>query len=106
MSSATEPPSGLDQLRAVFVNCTLKKSPRQSHTSGLMAVSRAIMEKQGVEVDEIRAVDHDIAPGVYADMTEHEIERDDWPTLWKRIEVARLAAVSSPAMKTASSTAR
>ena len=35
-------------LRAVFVNCTLKRSPEQSHTAGLMAVSTAIMRRHGV----------------------------------------------------------
>ena len=30
-------------------------------------------------VDVVRAVDHDIATGVYSDMTEHGWDRDDWP---------------------------
>lgn len=30
-------------LRALFVNCTLKPSPLESHTAGLMTVSAAIM---------------------------------------------------------------
>ena len=35
-----------------------------------MAISRsAILEANGVAVDVVRAVDHDIAPGVYPDMT-------------------------------------
>lgn len=29
------------------------------------------MEKNGVTVDQFRAVDHDLAPGVYPDMREH-----------------------------------
>ncbi|HZQ86597.1 MAG TPA: hypothetical protein VFA83_17250, partial [Acidimicrobiales bacterium] len=46
-------------LRAMFVNCTLKRSPEQSHTEGLYGKSMAIMRAQGVEVDSFRAVDHD-----------------------------------------------
>jgi len=56
-------------LRALFFDCTLKPSPERSHTAGLMAVSSAIMAANGVQVDEVRAVDHDLAPGVQPDMT-------------------------------------
>jgi hypothetical protein len=50
-------------LRALFVNCTLKPSPELSNTEGLMRLSTAIMARNGVEVDFVRAVDHDLAPG-------------------------------------------
>ncbi|OLF73187.1 flavodoxin [Maricaulis sp. W15] len=83
-------------LKAVFVNCTLKRSPETSNTEGLMAVSRAIMEKQGVTTDLIRLVDHDVPPGVYPDMTEHGWSSDDWPQLWQRIEAADILVVGTP----------
>ena len=38
-----------------------RRSPERSHTQGLIDISRAIMDKQGVETEVIRAVDHDIA---------------------------------------------
>ena len=66
-------------LRALFINCTLKRSPEQSHTQGLADISIEIMRRQGVTVDVVRAIDHDIATGVWPDMTEHGWERDDWP---------------------------
>lgn len=31
-------------LKALFLNCTLKKTPEQSHTQGLIDISKAIME--------------------------------------------------------------
>ncbi len=34
-------------LKALFINCTLKRSPQESHTAGLMDLSIAIMEKNG-----------------------------------------------------------
>jgi hypothetical protein len=34
-------------------------------------LSVGILEKQGVRVDQFRAIDHDIAIGVWPDMTEH-----------------------------------
>lgn len=38
-------------LAAVFVNCTLKRSPEISNTQGLADVSMEIMRRQGVTVD-------------------------------------------------------
>ena len=58
-------------LRALFISCTLKRSPEVSNTEGLAAISMEIMRRQGVAVEMIRAVDHDIATGVWPDMTEH-----------------------------------
>ena len=51
-------------MKATFVNCTLKRSPEVSHTQGLVDASAEIMRKHGVEVEEIRLVDHDVATGV------------------------------------------
>jgi len=59
-----------DDLAALYVNCTLKPSPELSHTQGLIDLSAGIMRKQGVDVETIRAMDHDIATGVWPDMTE------------------------------------
>ncbi len=72
-------------LRALFVNCTLKRSPEPSHTQGLADRSIEIMRKQGVTVDLIRAVDHDIATGVWPDMTAHGWERDEWPQIFQQV---------------------
>ncbi|MEM9666772.1 MAG: flavodoxin family protein [Bacteroidota bacterium] len=83
-------------LRALFLNCTLKPSPSRSHTEGLMRTSMAIMEKQGVHVDLVRVVDHDVAPGVYLDMTEHGFERDDWPALYEKVEAAHILVLGTP----------
>ena len=83
-------------LKAVFINCTLKKSPDVSNTEGLMKVSQAIMDKQGVATQMIRFVDHDIAHGVYPDMTEHSWERDDWPQIWAQVKAADILVVGTP----------
>ena len=82
-------------LGAVFINCTLKKSPEPSHTQGLMDVAQAIMEKNGVSVEVIRAVDHDIATGVYPDMTEHGWDRDDWPAIFEKVKAAEILLIGT-----------
>ena len=40
-----------DDLQALFFNCTLKCSPERSNTQGLIEVSAAIMQKQGVAME-------------------------------------------------------
>ena len=82
-------------LRALFINCTLKKSPEISHTDGLARISRAIMERNNVHVEAIRAVDHDIAYGVYPDMTEHGWEKDDWPEIYEKVKAADILVLCS-----------
>ncbi len=91
-------PASLDlsDLEALFINCTLKPSPQLSHTSGLIDNARAIMEKQGVSVDVIRAVDHDIAYGVYPDMTEHGWEVDAWPQIQEKVMAADILVLCTP----------
>ncbi len=83
-------------LKAVYVNCTLKKSPETSNTAGLMQVSQDIMKKEGVEVKEIRLVDFEVAPGIYPDMTEHGWKKDVWPELFKTIIAADILIIGTP----------
>ena len=83
-------------LKALFLNCTLKKSPSKSHTQGLIDMSQAIMEKNGVSVEVIRPVDYNIAYGVYADMKEHGWEEDDWPEIYAKVRAADILVITSP----------
>ena len=83
-------------LRALFLNCTLKKSPALSHTDGLVAISRTILERNGVSVEALRPVDHAIANGVYPDMTEHGWDRDDWPELYEKVKAADILVLTTP----------
>jgi multimeric flavodoxin WrbA len=83
-------------LSALYINCTLKRSPEVSHTQGLADLSIAIMERNGVAVETIRAVDHEIATGVYPDMTEHGWERDDWPAISEKVLAADILVLTSP----------
>jgi multimeric flavodoxin WrbA len=69
--SETEQIWDFSGLRAMFLNGTLKRSPQVSNAAGLIEVSASIMGRHGVEVAVLRAIDHDIATGVYPDMTEH-----------------------------------
>ncbi len=83
-------------LSALFLNCTLKPSPQSSHTRTLMDTSAAIMRENDVDVEIIRPVDLDLAPGVYGDMTEHGAEADDWPALYQKVLDANILVLGSP----------
>ncbi len=82
-------------LKALFLNCTLKKSPEMSHTDGLIDISTKIMEKNGVSVDRLRPVDYDIATGVYGDMTEYGWDKDDWPEIYVKVQAADILVLTS-----------
>jgi multimeric flavodoxin WrbA len=83
-------------LRALFLNCTLKRSPERSHTRGLIDISAAILEKNGVEVEILRPVDHDIAYGVWPDMTEHGWADDAWPDILDKVMGADILVLTTP----------
>jgi alkyl sulfatase BDS1-like metallo-beta-lactamase superfamily hydrolase len=51
-----------DGLRALSVNCTLKRSPDLNHTEGLVDKCRAVMQARGVD-------------------TEHGWVSDEWPAV-------------------------
>ena len=84
------------KLRAVFVNCTLKRSPEVSNTQGLADIAIEIMRRQGVTVDVFRAIDHDIATGVWPDMTEHGWTSDEWPSLFQTVIAADILVLCTP----------
>jgi len=89
-------PRDFSDLRAVFISCTLKKSPQVSHTEGLARIAVEIMQRNGVDVEMIRSVDHVIPPGVYPDMTEHGWDRDDWPGIFAKVQAADILVLCSP----------
>jgi multimeric flavodoxin WrbA len=83
-------------LTALYINCTLKRSPEPSHTQGLMERSMDIMRVNGIEVDYLRALDYDIAIGVWPDMTEHGWAKDDWPAIFERVMAADILVLGMP----------
>ena len=83
-------------LKALFLNCTLKRSQELSHTEGLINISKAIMEKNQVSVEVLRPVDYNIAYGVYPDMKEHGWEKDDWLTIYEKVKAADILVLGSP----------
>jgi len=79
-------------MKALIINCTLKKSPDTSNTEALANVLAEELDKHGVAVHVVRAVDLDILPGVTSD----EGTLDDWPKLRKEILASEILILASP----------
>ncbi|WP_141306637.1 flavodoxin family protein [Streptomyces spinoverrucosus] len=80
-------------MKALVINCTLKPSPEPSNTEALARVVVEQLEKDGVEVELLRAVDLDIAPGV---TSEPMREGDAWPGVHDKLLQSRILVVASP----------
>jgi uncharacterized OsmC-like protein/multimeric flavodoxin WrbA len=94
--SQNQPNADYSDIKAVFINTSLKKDGASSHTRSLLSVSERIMEKNNAQVEHIHLLDHQLAFGVQPDMTEHGWDRDDWPQLWKQIGAAEILVVGTP----------
>ena len=92
----TDPVQRYGDLRALYINCTLKRTPEPSNTQGLIDVSAGIMARNGVSVEHIRAVDEDIATGVWPDMTEHGWSSDAWPRIYQQVLAADILVLAGP----------
>ncbi|WP_395110471.1 flavodoxin family protein [Actinomadura sp. SCN-SB] len=79
-------------MRAVVINCTLKRSPEASNTEALATVVEDELRARGVEVESIRAVDLDIPPGVATDLG----EGDPWPAVHRSLLNAEILILASP----------
>ena len=83
-------------LSALFLNCTLKRTREISHTQGLIDIATAIMHANGVATEVIRPVDHDLAYGVWPDMTDHGWDHDDWPEILGKVMAADILVLTTP----------
>ena len=83
-------------LRALFINTSLKRARSDSHTQLLLGASAEIMARNGVAVDQVHMLEHQVPPGVYPDMTAHGWDRDDWPALWEKVRAANILVVGTP----------
>ncbi|MEL7238324.1 MAG: NAD(P)H-dependent oxidoreductase [Planctomycetota bacterium] len=95
MPTTTTTPAAYDDLTALFLNCSLKPASEPSHTTRLMEVAIHVMRQQGVAVEEVRAADHDIAPGVQPDMSDL-FPSDAWPAIFEKVMAAEILVIGSP----------
>jgi multimeric flavodoxin WrbA len=79
-------------LKAFALTCSLKSSPEESSTDLITRQLLDRFEEHGVETEMVRAVDHDIKPGVSSD----EGEGDAWPPLREKVLAADIVVLGTP----------
>ncbi|MDA8596910.1 flavodoxin family protein [Candidatus Pacebacteria bacterium] len=83
------------QLKAVFINCSIKYDKNGSHTQHLINRAAQVMEKEGVSVKHIYALDHEIPFGMVEDASDDN-RQDDWPQIQAEIMAADILVIGSP----------
>jgi multimeric flavodoxin WrbA len=81
-----------DTLTALALICTLKPSPAPSSSDRLADEVLSALAGHGVEGGTLRVVDHDVRPGVDADMG----DGDDWPAIRKLVLAADILVLATP----------
>jgi multimeric flavodoxin WrbA len=79
-------------MKATIVNCTLKASPATSNTEALAEVVAEALRGHGVETEFVRAVDHDLKPGIETDMG----EGDEWPAIHEKLLDSEILVIATP----------
>lgn len=80
-------------MRALALNCTLKRSPQDSNTAALTRVVLGALQQRGVETAMVRVVDYVVEPGV---VSEPLSEADQWPVLHEEIVAADILIIATP----------
>lgn len=80
------------ELRALFLNCTLKRSPEISNTEAFIKKAAGIFEEKGVRTEVVRVADHHIKPGNTSD----EGEGDAWPWLLELVKKSDILILATP----------
>lgn len=78
--------------RALVLNCTLKPSPAPSSSELLAQQLLDALAEHDVTGEIVRVVDHDVKPGVEADMG----DGDEWPGIRRRVLDADILIVATP----------
>ncbi len=82
------------KLKVLAFNCSLKsvQGKEKSSTQTLLEQLLEALAEHGAEGSIVRAVDHNIKPGVKSD----EGEGDDWPALRQRVLNADIVVIATP----------
>src|SRR3954471_10755154 len=79
-------------LRVLALTCTLKPSPAKSSSDLIARQLLDLFAERGVTGEVVRVVDHDVRPGVEADMG----EGDAWPGIRRKVAGADILLIASP----------
>lgn len=79
-------------LKALFLNCTLKKSPEVSNTETFIKTAEKIFHELNVNTERLRVVDYNIKFGNSSD----EKNSDEWPEILAKIKASDIFIIATP----------
>lgn len=82
----------MQNLKALFLNASLKSTSDPSHTEGFMEDVKFHYNQLGVESEIIRLADYKIAHGVQEDMG----DGDEWPQILEKVMAADILIIGTP----------
>lgn len=80
------------KLKALFLNCTLKKSPEESNTEAFIKQAEKVFHQLEVSTEIIRVVDENVKFGT----SSKEGKGDGWPGILKKVKAADMLIVATP----------
>ncbi|GGM28360.1 8-demethyl-8-aminoriboflavin-5'-phosphate (AFP) synthase RosB [Paraliobacillus quinghaiensis] len=82
----------MSQIKALFLNASLKSSKDPSHTEALYEQVSKIYHEEEVETESLRLADYHIPFGISDDMG----NGDEWPLILKKVKEANIVIIGTP----------
>ena len=79
-------------MKALFLNCTLKKSPSTSNTDALINKAVKLYKKLGITSEVVRVVDYNIKFGI----SSNEGKGDEWLKILNKIKRCDILIIGTP----------
>ena len=79
-------------MKALFINCTLKRSPGFSNTGALAEKAATQLKELGFETEIIRLNDYNVLTG----NSSNEGNGDEWPKILEKIKACNIFVIATP----------
>ena len=79
-------------MKALFINCTLKRAPNFSNTGALAEKAAGQLKELGIETEIIRLNDYNVLTGNSSD----EGNGDEWPKILEKIKGCNIFVIATP----------
>ncbi|AZB40978.1 flavodoxin family protein [Bacillus sp. FJAT-42376] len=79
-------------VKALVLNCSLKKGEEESNTEALIKKVTGIMQREGVYTEIVRVADYNVSFGISDDMG----GGDEWPEIFEKIKEADIVIIGTP----------
>ncbi|MTH55587.1 flavodoxin family protein [Bacillus mangrovi] len=79
-------------VKALILNCSLKKGDEESNTEALLKKVTGIMQREGAYTEIIRVADYKVSFGISDDMG----GGDEWPQIFEKLKEADILIIGTP----------